>query len=111
MTNQQEKEKRAIKRLDALKVYYGHLVTYLGVNIMITVVKITRNLENGETLNEAIWDFATFAVWIFWGVALLFHTINVFSYNPFYSKEWEKRQIEKYMNEEKKNLKNINTKT
>ncbi|MFK7813629.1 MAG: 2TM domain-containing protein [Maribacter sp.] len=104
MTNQLEKKKRANEKLDELKAYYGHLVTYIGVNIMITIVKITHNLHNGETLGDAVWDFATFAIWIFWGIGLLFHTIKVFSYNPFYGKDWEKRQIEKYIAEERKEV-------
>lgn len=101
MTNQKEKKIRAKEKLDRLKGYYSHLIAYIGVNTMITVVKIVRNLDNGETLGEAIWDFGTFAIWIFWGIGLFFHTAKVFSFNPFFNKEWEERQIEKYIEEER----------
>jgi hypothetical protein len=32
----------------------------------------------------------------------LFHGLKVFSYNPFFNKEWEERQIRKYMEREKR---------
>ena len=61
-------------------------------------------MGNGESLGEAIWDFGTFAVWLFWGIGLLFHAIKIFSLNPFFNKDWEQRQIRKYMEKEKKEI-------
>lgn len=98
----ENKLERAKKHVVELKGFYIHLVVYLAVNVFITTVKIIRNLSNGESFLEAFWDFGSFAVWLFWGIGLLFHGLKVFSYNPFFNKEWEERQISKYMEKEKK---------
>ncbi|MCJ7465135.1 MAG: 2TM domain-containing protein [Maribacter sp.] len=96
-----EKMIRAKKRLEELKGFYWHFAVYLVVNIAISVLKISRNLSDGETFNEAFWDFGTFAVWFFWGIGLAFHAARVFSFNPFFGKDWEEKQIQKFMEEEK----------
>tara|TARA_R110000787_G_scaffold149049_1_gene263036 strand:- start:46 stop:384 length:339 start_codon:yes stop_codon:yes gene_type:complete len=96
------KLKRAKKHVAELKGFYVHLVVYLAVNVFITTAKIVRNLGNGESFMEAFWDFGTFAVWLFWGIGLLFHGLKVFSYNPFFNKDWEDRQIRRYMEKEKR---------
>ncbi len=101
-TERIDKKLRAKRKLDDLKGFYWHLASYLLVNTMLTVFKIAGNLSNGESFGEAFFDFGTFAVWMFWGIGLAFHAAKVFSYNPFFSKEWEKRQIQKFMEEDRK---------
>lgn len=93
---------RAKKRVGELKGFYIHLTVFILVNTFISTMKIVRNLGDGETFGEAFWDFGTFAVWIFWGIGVFFHGAKVFSFNPFFGKDWEKRQIQKYMEKDKK---------
>ena len=93
---------RAKKHVAELKGFYVHLVVYLAVNVFITTTKIIGSLGNGESFLEAFWDFGTFAVWLFWGIGLLFHGLKVFSYNLFFNKNWEERQIHRYMEKEKR---------
>ncbi|MGB5818192.1 MAG: 2TM domain-containing protein [Saonia sp.] len=100
-----EKLLRAKKRVDELRGFYIHLTVYIAVNGFITINKIIRNMGNGETFGEAFWDFGTFAVWFFWGVGLAFHAFKVFSFNPFFSKDWEERQIQKYIEKDKEEAK------
>lgn len=95
---------RAKKRVEELKGFYIHLTVYIAVNIFITIAKIVKNLQDGETINEAFWDFGTFATWFFWGIGLVFHAAKVLSFNPFFSKDWEERQIQKYMEEDGKEI-------
>lgn len=95
------RRRKARRRVEELKGYYGHLTAYLLVNIALTTFKIIGNLNNGESFAEAFFDFGTFAIWFFWGIGLFFHTLKVFSLNPFFSKDWEKRQIQKYIDKEK----------
>lgn len=104
MDNTHEKKlKRAKKRVEELKGFYIHLAVYLIINTFISLNKVIRNVYgNGESFKEAIWDFGTFAVWIFWGIGLAFHTIHVFGLNPFFGKDWEEKQIEKYIEKDKK---------
>jgi len=49
---------------------------------------------------EAFLDFGTVSTWLFWGIGVCFHALKVFSRNPFFNKEWEERQIQKYMEED-----------
>ena len=93
---------RAKKQLDELKGFYIHLTVYLVVNLMVTTVKIIGNMNQGNSFSEAFWEFDVFSVWLFWGIGLLFHSFKVFSYNPFFNKDWEDRQIRKYMEKEKR---------
>ena len=79
-----EKKKRmeayiqAQKRVDELKGFYSHLVVYLLVNAFVSYKKIERNLESGETFQEALFDFSTFVLWLAWGIGLAIHAYNVF---------------------------------
>ena len=94
---------KAKKRVDELKGFYWHLFWYIAVNLFISIGKITRNLNNGETFSEAFFDFGTFAVWMFWGIGIFFHAIGVFGKNLFFGKAWEERKVREYMEKEKQN--------
>lgn len=96
------KLRRARKRIEELKGFYWHLAVYLAVNFFISFSKISRNMVNGESFTEGLFDFGTFAVWFFWGIGLAFHAMKVFSLNPIFGKEWEERQIKKFIEQEKK---------
>lgn len=94
----EDKYLRAKNKVKNLKGFYWHLAVYLVINSFITVNKIIRNVfENGETYSEAFWDFGTFAVWIFWGIGLVFHGMNVFGFPSLFGKDWEERKIKKIM--------------
>jgi hypothetical protein len=88
---------KAKKRVEDLKGYYIHLVAYIAVNLFISINKVSSNLESGETWEEAIFDFGTFAVWIFWGIGLAMHTFRIFGANLFLGKDWEERKIKEIM--------------
>lgn len=103
--NSFEKKERALRRIKELKGFYIHLTVYIVINSFISVNKVLRNMNNGETFNEAFLDFGTFAIWFFWGIGLAFHAMKVFSFNPFFGKDWEERQIKKYMEEEENDYK------
>tara|TARA_R110002167_G_scaffold167170_3_gene364317 strand:+ start:454 stop:783 length:330 start_codon:yes stop_codon:yes gene_type:complete len=100
--NQLDKKTRAKKKVEELKGFYGHLLAYIIVNTTITTVNIIHNINNGESLWHAFWGFETFTVWIFWGIGLAFHASKVFGYNPFFDKDWEARQIEKFMEQDRR---------
>tara|TARA_R110002051_G_scaffold235020_1_gene296493 strand:- start:4102 stop:4431 length:330 start_codon:yes stop_codon:yes gene_type:complete len=103
--NSFEKKERALRRIKELKGFYIHLAVYVVINSFISVNKVLRNMNNGETFEEAFLDFGTFAIWFFWGIGLAFHAMKVFSINPFFGKDWEERQIKKYMEEEENDYK------
>lgn len=101
-SNRTEKMIRARKRVDELKGFYIHLTVFILVNIFITTMVVVARMNGGDSFGEALFSFGSFSTAIFWGIGLAFHAAKVFGYNPFFSKDWEKRQIQKYMDKDKK---------
>ncbi|TMM56869.1 2TM domain-containing protein [Maribacter algarum] len=101
-TRKIDKSAKAKKKVEALKGFYIHLTLYFLINTMLLVVKIIGTPYYGENFMGPIWHFSTFATWLIWGLGLAFHASKVFGWNPFFNKEWEKRQINKYMEKNKK---------
>ncbi|WP_299107136.1 2TM domain-containing protein [uncultured Winogradskyella sp.] len=91
---------KAKNKVEKLKRFYTHLVVYIVINTVITAVKVMNNLNNGETFEEALYDFSTLATWVVWGIALAIHAFSVFGLPLFLGDDWEERKIEKYMNKE-----------
>lgn len=100
-----EKYLRAQKRVKAIKGFYWHFAIYIIVCLFITISKVNRNILNGESLWDSIWDTSTFFVWIPWGVGVAFHALGVFGIPFLFNKEWEEQKIKKFMEEEEKNYK------
>lgn len=94
---------KARHKVEKLKRFYIHLVVYLVINTVITVVKIMNNINNGETFNEAFFDFATVITWLIWGIAIALHAFSVFGIQFILGDDWEERKIEKFMNDDLQN--------
>ena len=103
--DRRSKQLRAKKRIERLKGFYIHLAVFVIVNIMVMTGAVVGNMNNGESFTEAFFNFGTFSTFIFWGIGVLFHGAKVFSYSPFFSKAWEERQIQKYMDADKNEMK------
>ena len=99
---QADKMLRAKARVKELKGFYIHLLVYILVNIFITTTTVMARMNAGENFNEAFFSFASFSTAIFWGIGLAFHAAKAYNYSPFFSKDWERRQIQKYVEEDKK---------
>lgn len=83
---------RAKKRVEALKAFYIHAVVYLIVNGFI-LVSIYLNTDD-------FWQWGHFFTLIFWGAGLAFQAFWTFFPHPFFGRQWEERQIRKYMEKE-----------
>ena len=94
---------KARNKVEKLRGFYVHLIAYIAVNMVVSTLKIWRNLDRGETFEEAFLDFSTFAVWLFWGVGLALHAFSIFVLPRILNEYWEERQIRKYMEEEQHN--------
>jgi hypothetical protein len=105
--SKEDKYLRAKKRVKELKGFYIHLAVYLVINAFITVNKVIKNVYDGETIGQAISDFGTFAVWIFWGIGLAIHGLNVFGLPFIFGKDWEVRKIKKFLEEDKDQFKTL----
>lgn len=93
---------RAEKKVKDLKGFYIHLTVYILVNIFIVAMNVMIRIWEGESLYDALVNFGTFITPFFWGIGLVFHAVKVFDYHPFFGKDWEARQISKYMEEDKR---------
>ncbi|SIS63705.1 2TM domain-containing protein [Zobellia uliginosa] len=103
--DRRSKRVRAKKRIEQLKGFYIHLAVFVIVNIMVITGAVVGNMGNGESFVEAFFNFGTFSTFFFWGIGVVFHGVKVFSYNPFFSKAWEERQIQKYMDADRDEMK------
>ncbi|WP_299887684.1 2TM domain-containing protein [uncultured Lacinutrix sp.] len=88
---------RAKKKVEKIVGFYWHALWYVLVNIFI-IFMIVRNMD----ADENFWSFRVFSTAFFWGIGLVFHFISVFGPNFLFGKQWEQRQIDKYMEEDKK---------
>ncbi|MGB0880517.1 MAG: 2TM domain-containing protein [Polaribacter sp.] len=96
--NEEHSYIRAKKRVKILKGFYWHLIVYIVINLFISSFKIIRNLQEGETFDEAFFDFGTFSIWMFWGIGIVFHALKVFGFNFIFGNRWEEKKIKEYMN-------------
>ena len=96
---------KAKKKVEALKGFYTHLMIYLVINTSLLIIKIIGNFYYGDYFMGPLWHFSTFATWLFWGIGLSFHALKVFKKNPFFNRNWEERQIQKYIDEDRNEVK------
>lgn len=104
---------KAKKQVEAIKEFYNHLTSYLLVNTGLFLIR--SNIldffeKNGEnTLKLLDWlHWNIIATPLIWGVGLLFHGLYVFKFKsiplndikPKILKDWEEKQIQKYMEED-----------
>jgi hypothetical protein len=99
--SEEEKYRRARKRIEEIKGFYIHLFIYLIINTVILVVIYVATRDEGGNF----WEAGHFFTLFFWGIGLLFHAIHTFKLNPFFGEKWEKRQIRKYMEKDREESK------
>jgi len=88
-----EKYQKAKKQVEEIKGFYGHLGSFVAVNLFLIFI----NLKYSP---EYLWFFWPL---LGWGIGLLFHGMRVFNYIPFLVKDWEERKINEFLEKEKKN--------
>ncbi len=91
-----DKYNKAKKRVEELKGFYIHLVIYVVINTFI--------LTNISLRSESFWQWEHFITLVAWGLGVLFHASKTFGFNPLLGKDWEERQIQKYMDEDKEEM-------
>ncbi|WP_420602201.1 2TM domain-containing protein [Flagellimonas sp.] len=91
MENQNEyKYRRAKEKVDALKGFHKNLLTYCIVIPFLAYI-------NYRTTSFTWVIFPA----VGWGFGLLMHWMHVTGYNPFFGKDWEKRKIQEFMDNDK----------
>ena len=85
--SEQGKYDRAKQKVESLKAFYNHVISFVVVNIGLVVVNLL-------TSPEKLWFYW---VTIFWGLGLLVHAFSTFGRGAFMSREWEEQKIKDYM--------------
>lgn len=102
MDAEQRKQKsymRAKNRVIAIKKFYQHLVVYIAINCLISLLKINDYIDDEESLADTLSRFDIYIVWIIWGFFVLLQAIRTFKPTVFMGSDWEERKIQEYMNE------------
>ncbi len=86
-----DKLKRAQQRVRQLKGFYSNLISYIVVNLILIVINLI-------TSPDALWFYW---VSIFWGIAILFEAVHVFTIKgKFLGREWEEKKVKELMDKE-----------
>lgn len=100
-----EKLERAKKRLAAIKGFYSHLFAYLTINLGLLIIYLVYRYANTGFYEVMEVGFRNWIDWnilftpLFWGIGLFFHGLSVFGKKPRFLRNWEEKQIKKYMEE------------
>jgi len=90
----------ARKRVEKISKFYKHIASYIVVNIFLTAIFIVGDMNDEDTFIEAITDYHNYKIWLYWGIGIAFQALNTFGLNLFMSKDWEKKKIKKYMDDQ-----------
>ena len=82
---------RAKNRVEEVKGFYSHLITYIIVNVFLAIINFFTT--------PGFWWFLFIS--FFWGIGLVAHGSSVFLKKGIFSKEWEDKKIKEYMEKEK----------
>jgi len=83
----------AKKRVNELKDFYYHLISFIGVNILLLIIDLLSSPRS----------FWFYWVTIFWGLAVILHGSQVYIFKgKFLGKEWEEKKIKEIMDKESK---------
>ena len=88
-----ERYHKAKKQVEEIKGFYGNLVAYIAVNIVLLIINFRYSPEH-------LWFFWPM---LGWGIGLLFYGLKAFNYLQFLGKNWEERKLKEFMNQEKQN--------
>ena len=87
----EKKVERAKEKVKNIKKFYTDLWGYIAVNVTLIVINLV-------TSPHELWFYW---VTVFWGIALIFHTVKVFGKGHF-DEEWEERKVEEILEKEEK---------
>lgn len=82
---------KAQKRMEDIKGFYGHVMSYVLVNAGLAVLNLV-------TYPKYWWFLYPL---IFWGIGLGIHAMAVYNFVPFLGKDWEEKKIQQIIEKEK----------
>lgn len=93
----------AYKKVKRIKGFYSHLKVYILVNAFIIISSLSRGYIGNHFEVRGFNNWEIYSTAFYWGIALLIHAISVFGSDIFFSKDWEQKKIQKYMEKEAHN--------
>jgi hypothetical protein len=81
---------KAQKKVEEIKGFYGHLTSYIIVNLGLMILNLVTSAQSLWFVYPALG----------WGIGLAVHGMSVFNVLPFLGKDWEERKIRQYMQKE-----------
>jgi len=84
-----QKYRKAKKKVKNIKGFYIHFGVFLLVN---TIVFLVVNLIDGDL--TVFWEYYPIAGWV---IALAIHFYAVFGFNIVFGKDWEQKRIKDLM--------------
>ena len=90
-----ERYNEAKKRVEQIKGFYGHLLSFIIVNLGLFIFNIA-------TLPNDLW-FNYWFYWqlLFWGIGLTIHGMFVFDLVSVFGTKWEEEKINEFISKEK----------
>tara|TARA_R110002072_G_scaffold16233_1_gene63748 strand:- start:50792 stop:51091 length:300 start_codon:yes stop_codon:yes gene_type:complete len=84
------RRQEAIEKVERLKGFYTHFTIYL----IFVPIFISINYFGGSNFPWAIFPI------VGWGIGVAGHATETFGWNPFFGKDWERRKIEEFMEDD-----------
>tara|TARA_R110002051_G_scaffold91370_2_gene160720 strand:+ start:39126 stop:39515 length:390 start_codon:yes stop_codon:yes gene_type:complete len=102
------KYERAKTKVASIKGFYNHAIVFAIITIILFFLRhkfvfilVSKDaFENPDFLNWINWN--VYGTTIVWGIILAIHGIIVFSNISWYMKKWEERQIQKFINTDRR---------
>ncbi|MGI9546285.1 MAG: 2TM domain-containing protein [Flavobacteriaceae bacterium] len=101
-----DRREKAKKRVEELKQFYSHVRAYILVNILLLLLKaefmqyITGESDYSDPGFQNWFELNILLTPLLWGIGLLIHGLYVYRHKFGFIKNWEERQIRRFMEEE-----------
>ena len=103
-----EKYKKAKKKVKDIKGFYSHLTVYLLVNIFLILIQMGLFSRAFFEFGFEMPSWSMLSTPFFWGIGLAFHAFHVFHDRVSFFKNWEERKIKEFMEKDEEELKRTN---
>lgn len=91
---------KAKQRVEKVKEFYKHLITYILVNLFLAFVwKFSFKIFGDFVISNQFDDdgFTHIPIWFVWGVFLALDALKTFGFVSDFTRNWEKRKIDEFM--------------
>ncbi|MCP5469859.1 MAG: 2TM domain-containing protein [Chlamydiales bacterium] len=86
-----ERYKKAKKRVAKLRSFYSNLITFILVNVLLIIINLIAD-------PHSLWFYW---VTLIWGIILIVQAFNTFTIrDSFLGEEWERKKVEKMLKDD-----------